>query len=115
MIFELGDGVVDRIKEYTRIHGGGTFNKSGDPIDPHTTGFVVGLEGFSRGSVEAINRADLEFAARAGTHIGTWVHPGGVDIDGVVIIPDKETATKIGDRAGQLAIYDLATGEVIHL
>lgn len=45
--------------------------------------------------------------------IGTWVHEGRVHLDLSITVADRDAAFQLGQRHGQLAIYDLARQEEI--
>lgn len=50
-----------------------------------------------------------------GAHLGAWVDNGQLYLDVVHVVTDRESAITLGQLNGQLAIYDLNTGEDIRL
>lgn len=50
-----------------------------------------------------------------GAHLGAWIHNGWVYFDVTHVVEDRAAAITLGQLNGQLAIYDLSTGEEITL
>lgn len=46
-------------------------------------------------------------------HLGAWVYEGRVILDVTVVVPDRAAGIALGRSLGQVAVYDLATGEEI--
>lgn len=46
-------------------------------------------------------------------HLGAWVHEGKVILDVTVVVPDRAAGIELGRKMGQVAVYDLASGEEI--
>jgi hypothetical protein len=62
---------------------------------------------------EFIRRNKALLVEDASLSIGTWDHEGKVYLDLSITVSDRETALQLGQRFGQLAIYDLSNGEEI--
>lgn len=100
--------------------GGGTYNR--DDLSPFRpiAGYAVAVGGveLAYGGVtgDVLGWAADAVASEFSTHlVGTWLDDGIVYIDAVRHIRNRETAIKLGQDAGQQAIYDFATGESITL
>jgi flagellum-specific peptidoglycan hydrolase FlgJ len=101
-----------------------TLANGGATIDPHTLqpvelkdGFVVSRPGGmvvdqAKFTPALLERFAQEHADNGGL-VGAWVDNGKVYLDVSDVVPDQETAMKMGAQSDQLAIYDVAGGKAI--
>lgn len=111
--------------DYTLANGGGTFEVRPDgtlsPVEYRDTAdaYVVAIVARDAivvpadpGSIRlGVARAIREYPDAP--YIGTWVNDGQCHVDPVIILPDRESAIRVGRAFSQLAIYNLATDETI--
>lgn len=122
--------VAYKVAQYTREHGGGTFNPSTGETYPNG-GYVVSinpeceytipLERFCaediaqylltvRPVIDAWNHSTNDVRGNSLKWFGTWVHEGNVYLDVVCVLSSKYRALWLADEYDQLAIYDIANG-----
>lgn len=99
----------------TMRDGGATFDaRTLAPVHP-ADGFAVALTASAPVPCERedVGRALIALALRWPhvPFVGTWRGPGGIYVDAVVILPDRESAMTLARATGQQAIWDFATGE----
>lgn len=111
--------IAEAIYDESVRNGGGTFLQTGESLAPK--GYVVAV---SDGSYYKVPLEDAELAIEAIRYttsdyplnlIGTWVHEGYIHIDPVMFTPVKSLAEKLARENRQIAYYDLAKGETIHV
>lgn len=101
-------------------NGGGTYEgKTLLPFTP-TTGFAVGIGGIhlpaDTVTAEAVVWAMKAVASEYETaFVGTWLDDGIVYFDAVHYVVALDRAMRLGQQAGQKAIYSFATKEALPL
>jgi len=112
---------VHQLAQEARETGGfSVFPMSGNrPVD----GYMVGVKGYEMQVGEFLDwpeiigiYADLHerLFREEGCLLGGWVH-GRLYLDVSVRVPNKDEALRLAAQRGELAIYDVATGEVINV
>lgn len=110
------------IAAYTVQHGGGTFDRAGNPVEP-VNGYAVGM---ARGSAailpanttparlaETMRRIWQEFECN---FVGTWVRDDGtITVDPVRMMTYLYAAMDAGKTYGQQAIYGFAERQAIEV
>lgn len=103
------------ITAYTVEHGGGTFDRDGNPVEP-SDGYAVGI---ARGTAAILpssaspdqvgDTAYMVMQEYEARFVGTWIMDDGrVAIDPVRILTQKHAALDLALDRGQLAIYGFA-------
>jgi hypothetical protein len=117
---------VDKITQAQQVladlaeNGGGTYNQRDlTPFSP-IAGYAVAIGGAVMPAKD-VTADSIIWTCRAvaGEYmtdlVGTWLNEGSVYIDAVRHIRNRETAIRLGQEAGQLAIYDFGAKESIDL
>ncbi len=98
------------------LEGGATVPLYRGDLVP-ATGYVVGVGGITV-PADRWSMADhvvVDFIQRADSkYIGVWMEDGVVYVDKVSIVPDRDRALELADVHGEIAIYDLNSGETIY-
>lgn len=106
-----------QVLQAIRQNGGATFDSKGNL---HTSGVAVaGIAPALKVAEKAFTAEVLEKTLRlfAGTALyGAWVDPEGILwLEPTEVYQDRETAIRIGRQRGEIAVFDLDTGEEIFL
>jgi hypothetical protein len=110
------------IAAYTVEHGGGTFDRAGNPVEP-VNGYAVGIAQGTQALLapsatpamlaSAMHRVAQEFEVN---FIGVWVRPDGwLAIDPVRVMTFRAAALDAGRYYGQQAIYGFAEQQAIEV
>lgn len=113
---------IEKFAAEVRGSGGASVNMAGQsPV----TGYMVGLAGsqialplddFDDGAVaEYLGLYGPLLHVGANTYLGGWVLGDLVYLDVAAQFTDREEAIAAGQKAGQIAIYDVEAGEDIYL
>jgi hypothetical protein len=110
---------TDAMLRLTLENGGGTFDKTGSPIQGE--GFVVGVH---EGTFISVPLDDVDLFGDAIKlltgkytleYIGTWVNGSVIHIDPVIVVSDRDTALNLGRTFHQKAIYDMNSDKVVEI
>lgn len=105
---------------------GGTFPIFPDQ-EPPTSGFMVstmpekeqtvGRDGFSPESIRAYMDSHIDDSVSRDNYLGTWFNEADNNyyLDISQNVPDRDEAMRLAREHGQLAIYDVNSGEVINV
>ena len=112
---------VSDLKEMVKKNGGFSINPLGECPK---TGYMVSIKDLYKISLNLIDQDDIDFASEIASkisgYIGGWLDTTDSNINNFymdisVNIQDREKAIEIAKKNGQLAIYDIASGESIYL
>lgn len=76
---------------------------------------IIPLGSFSHWSLEDYVRDYATDLTVRGNYLGTWLNGTSVYLDTSVLVEDRLLAEELGRAFGQLAIYNIETGQTIDL
>lgn len=114
---------LDDILTATLRDGGGTWSSDLLPIGRWNVwavggslpGQTIPLQEAAAPGPAGIDGAVARLQLDGASYIGTWLDEGTVYIDAIDLIEDTDEAIKVASERGELAIYNLATGQTIRL
>lgn len=109
------------IKELAIKNGGFSLNKDGNSP---ATGYMISCKDLYKLNLSDLSNDKLDNAIKEATkiggYIGGWLDVNSDDknnfyLDISINVKDKDEAIELAKKNGQLAIYDIASGESIYL